>query len=268
MTRRALRLSAVVLVAGLALAACGNSDEETTAPKADTGKELSLCSDIPYEPMEFEATDTKTPSGYTGFDIDLAQQIADGAGRTLKVKVTTFDGIFAAMDAGNCDAVVSSVTITDERKANMDFTDPYFDSDQSLLVLKDKAETYKTLADLGGKKIGVQSGTTGEEYTKKNTPAGATITALPGAADLFAAIDAGTIDAIVQDYPINAYRATKKDNVSLSEKIPTGEQYGIAVKKGNTEILEIFNSGLAAAKDDGSYAKIYEQYFGEQPPAS
>ena len=79
--------------------------------------------------MEFEATEEKTPSGYTGFDIDLVQAIADEADKTLEVKVTPFDGIFAAMDAGNCDAVVSSVTITDERKQNMDFSEPYFDSE-------------------------------------------------------------------------------------------------------------------------------------------
>ena len=275
MSRSTLRAAAVLLLAGFALAACGNKDDaassSTTAAgggsstTAATGEPLSLCSDIPYEPMEFEATATKTPSGYTGFDIDLAQKIADGAGRKLVVKVTPFDGIIGALNAGQCDAIVSSLTITDERKANVDFTTPYFDSDQSLLVLKDKAEQYKVLADLKDAKIGVQSGTTGEEYVKKNTPSGATVTALPGAADLFAALDSGKIDAIVQDFPINAYRATQKDNVALSEKIPTGEQYGIAVKKGNAEILDIFNKGLAAAKSDGSYEKIYVQYFGEKP---
>lgn len=270
MNRRTVRVVAALAASGLVLAACGGGEEsstETTAA-AGGGEKLTICSDIPYEPMEFEATGEKTPSGYTGFDIDLVQAIADGADRTLEVKVTAFDGIFAAMDAGNCDAVVSSVTITDERKANMDFTAPYFDSDQSLLVKKDQAETYAKLADLAGKNIGVQSQTTGEEYVGKNTPEGAKVTALPGSADLFAALDAGTIDAIVQDYPINAYRAAQNDTVALSERIPTDEKYGMAVKKGNTEVLELLDAGLTDAKTDGTYDKIYEKYFGEKPPAA
>ena len=272
MTRRLLRVTALFAVAGIALAACGDdsddsSSDTTAASGADKGA-LVICTDAPYEPMEFEATEEKTPSGYTGFDIDLVQAIVDGADKTLEVKVTPFDGIFAAMDAGNCDAVVSSVTITDERKQNMDFSEPYFDSNQSLMVLKENEATYKTLADLAGKNIGVQSGTTGEEYTTNNTPEGATITALPGSADLFAALEAGSIDAIVQDYPINAYRATQNDNVVITEKIVTDEQYGMAVAKGNTETLALLNDGLATAKSDGTYDTLYEKYFGEKPPTS
>ncbi len=147
----------------------------------------------------------------------------------------------------------------------MDFTQPYFDSNQSLMVLKENAGKYKTLADLAGKNIGVQSGTTGEEYTNKNIPAGAKVTALPGSADLFAALDSGKIDAIVQDYPINAYRAKQKGNVVITEKIKTDEQYGMAVKKGDAATLKLLNDGIAAAKADGSYDALYEKYFGEKP---
>lgn len=277
MSKRSLRSMTVLTVAAFALvaAACGNSDNSasSTTEKGGSGgsgesKTLTICSDIPYEPMEMEATKTKTPSGYTGFDIDLVQAIADGAGRTLKVKVTPFDSIFASMDAGTCDAVVSSVTITDERKANMDFTAPYFDSNQSLMVLKENASKFKTMDDLAGKTIGVQSGTTGEEWVNSNKPSGATIKALPGAADLFAALEAKTIDAIVQDYPINAYRALQDSNVVITQKIPTDEKYGMAVKKGDTATLDLLDKGLEKAKSDGTYAKLYEQYFGEKPPTS
>ena len=127
--------------------------------------------------MEMEATTETTPSGYTGFDIDLVQKFADDADKTLEVKVTPFDGIFAAMDAGNCDAVV-------------------------------------------------------------------------------------------QDYPINAYRTTQDENFVITEKIQTDEQYGMAVKKGNTEILDLLDKGLEKAKSDGKYDELYEKYFGEKPPTS
>ncbi len=270
-TSRYMAIAAVVVM-GLALAACGDDDDSsssstTDAPSSGDSSALVICSDIPYAPMEMEATEEKTPSGYTGFDIDLVQAIADGADKTLEVKVTPFDGIFAAMDAGTCDAVVSSVSITDERKANMDFSSPYFDAEQSVMVTKANESKYATLADLAGKNIGVQSGTTGEEYVNSNKPDGATVTALPGAADLFAALEAGTIDAVVQDYPINAYRTTQDPNFVITEKIQTDEQYGMAVKKGNTETLDLLNKGLETAKSDGKYDELYEKYFGEKPAA-
>jgi polar amino acid transport system substrate-binding protein len=273
MIRRYLQLSAVVAVAAVALAACGDDSKDSSSASSTTAKDsgsktLVVCSDIPYEPMEMEATEEKTPSGYTGFDIDLVQSIADADDRTLEVKVTPFDGIFAAMDAGNCDAVVSSVSINDDRKKNMDFTQPYYDSGQSLMVLKSNQDKFATLDDLKGKNIGVQSGTTGEEYAKANTPTGATITALPGAADLFAALQAGSIDAVLQDYPINAYRAAQDDLFVVSKEFPTKEQYGMAVKKGNAETLKLLNDGLTEAKANGTYDTLYEKYFGEKPPTS
>ncbi|HNL49710.1 MAG TPA: basic amino acid ABC transporter substrate-binding protein [Microthrixaceae bacterium] len=273
MSNKALRITAIAAVAvlGLGLAACSSDDDSsstTTEAGGGGGSKLVICSDIPYAPMEMEATDTKTPSGYTGFDIDLVQAIATGADKTLEVKVTPFDGIFAAMDAGTCDAVVSSVSITDERKQNMDFSEPYFDAEQSVMVTKANAEKYKTLADLTGQEIGVQSGTTGEEYVNSHKPSGSTVKALPGASDLFAALQSGTIAAVVQDYPINAYRTTQDKNFVITEKIPTEEQYGMAVKKGNTETLDLLNKGLSTAKSDGTYDKLYEKYFGEKPPTS
>ena len=276
MSNKKFRFTAIAAVAalGLVLGACGDDDDSsssTTTEQSGGGggsSKLVICSDIPYAPMEMEATTEKTPSGYTGFDIDLVQKFADDAKKTLEVKVTPFDGIFAAMDAGSCDAVVSSVSITDERKANMDFSDPYFDAEQSVMVTKANESKYKTLADLAGKNIGVQSGTTGEEYVNSNKPDGATVTALPGAAELFAALEAGTIDAVVQDYPINAYRTTQDSNFVITEKISTDEQYGMAVKKGDTATLDLLNKGLEKAKSDGTYDELYEKYFGEKPPTS
>ncbi len=266
-----MRFTAVAAAAimGLGLVACSSDDDSssdtTEASGGDSSAKLVICSDIPYAPMEMEATEETTPSGFTGFDIDLVQAIADGADKTLEVKVTPFDGIFAAMDAGNCDAVISSVSITDERKANMDFTDPYFDAEQSILTTKANAEKFTTVESLAGKTIGVQSGTTGEEYVTANKPDGATVTALPGAADLFAALESGTVDAVIQDYPINAYRAVQDPNFVVTAKITTDEKYGMATKLDDSATLELLNKGLAAAKSDGTYDTIYEKYFGEKP---
>jgi len=262
-----VRIGAVILVSGLVLSACGD-DKTDTSSTADTGTTkaaLKVCSDIPYEPMEFGDGKESTKSGYTGFDIDIVQQIADDAGRKLEVSVTPFDGIFGALNAKKCDAVVSSVTITDDRKKQMDFTAPYFDSNQSLMVRKADADTFKTLPDLAGKSIGVQTGTTGEEYTNKNLPAGASVTSLADAPALFAALESKKIDAIVQDFPINAYRATKNDQVVVNEEIKTDEQYGMAVRLGDTATLKLLDDGITKAKSDGSYDTIFEKYFGKKP---
>ncbi|HPU38900.1 MAG TPA: transporter substrate-binding domain-containing protein [Microthrixaceae bacterium] len=268
--RTTIKFAAIgaVAVMGLGLAACGSDDSaSTTTVKGGTGdaKTLVVCSDIPYAPMEMEATTEKTPSNYTGFDIDLVQAIADSNKMDLQVKVTPFDGIFAAMDAGNCDVVVSSVSITDDRKKNMDFTEPYFDAEQSILTTKANASKFTSMDSLKDQTIGVQSGTTGEEFVNANKPSGATVQAMPGAADLFAALEAGSIAAVVQDYPINAYRAVQDKNFVVTAKIPTDEAYGMAVKKGNTETLAMLNKGITASKSDGTYDKLYEKYFGEKP---
>jgi len=266
--RTSIRYASALVVLGLVLAGCGDDETATdtsTDGAAATGDPLKICSDIPYEPMEFGDGTEDTPSGYTGFDIDLVQAIADDAGRTLEVAVTPFDGIFGAMNAKKCDAVVSSVTITDDRKKEMAFSAPYFDSNQSLMVLKDDAGTYKELADLAGKNIGVQTGTTGEEYANSNLPDGATVTSLGGAADLFAALESKKIDAIVQDFPINAYRATKNDQVVVQEEIVTDEKYGMAVRLDDADTLKLLDDGLTTAKSDGTYDKIFEKYFGSKP---
>jgi len=263
MRSTSLRLGAGLLALGLTLTACG--DDKSSTSTAATPTALKVCSDIPYEPMEFGDGKEATPSGYTGFDIDLAQSIADGASRKLQVSVTPFDGIFGALNAKKCDAVISSVTITDERKKQMAFSTPYFDSNQSLMVRKEDAATFKTLDDLKGKNIGVQTGTTGEEFTNKNLPAGAVVVSLADAPALFAALEAKKIDAIVQDFPINAYRATKNNTVVVQQEIVTDEKYGMAVRTDDAATLKLLNDGLATAKSNGKYDTLYEKYFGKKP---
>lgn len=257
----ALGLSSALL---LGAAACGSSDSEGSTASSDGGGEAaeatvwSVCSDIPYEPFEFEG---EGPRGlaYTGFDIELLDAIAEDQGATLEITDSDFDTIFASVNAGKCDIVASAVTITDERKENSLFSDPYFDADQSLLVPADS--DVESLDDLTGATIGVQSGTTGESYAQENTPDGATVTSYPDAAALFAAISADKIDAILQDLPVNSARADEDDTVKVVGKIPTGEQYGFVVAKENTEVQEVLNEGLASVKESGTYDELYEKYF-------
>jgi polar amino acid transport system substrate-binding protein len=243
-------------------AACGSSDSgsegSSDGGSAAKGTVWKVCSDMPYEPFEFEG---KGPRGlkYTGFDIELLDAIAEDQGATLNITDSDFDTIFASVNAGTCDVVASAVTITPEREKNSLFSEPYFDADQSLLVPKESGVT--SLDDLAGKTIGVQTGTTGETYANENKPEGATVKAFPDASALFAALQADDIQAVLQDLPVNSDRATKDSKVEVVETFKTGEQYGFVVAKDNTELQGEINAGLKAVTDDGTKDEIYQQYF-------
>jgi polar amino acid transport system substrate-binding protein len=151
---------AVIATLALTLTACG-TDDNGDASEIDTvtAGVLTVCSEVPYEPFEFE--DPDSPSGYSGFDIDLMAAIAENLGLDLAVVNAGFDDLTsgAAMAAGTCDLAASAMTITPERAENVDFSDGYYNAAQSLLVKADSDIT--TLADLAGRRLGVQSGTTG-----------------------------------------------------------------------------------------------------------
>ena len=263
------RLLATVMAAALLFgtAACGDDDGDdvtagagngdTSAP-AEGGGTLHVCSDIPYAPMEMEG---EGPRGlpYTGFDIELMDAMAENQGDELEILDVDFDGILGNLATGGCDVVASSLTINDERKAEVDFTEPYFDADQSLLVPVDS--DVASLDDLAGKTIGVQAATTGETYANENTPDGATIQSFPDTDGLFGSLASGAIDAILQDLPVNAGRASGDDTVEVVETYTTDEQYGFAVEKGNTELLDELDASLAAVREDGTYDELYEKYF-------
>ncbi len=155
----------------------------------------------------------------------------------------------------------SAITITEERKANIDFADPYYDSLQSLLVKTDSGIT--KLADLAGKNIGVQAGTTGQNYAKENAPADAQLIDFPSDGELWPAIQSGQIDAILQDQPVNREHEVADAGYKIVETYSTDEQYGFAFDKGNkTALLNAVNEQLAAIRADGTYDAIYAKYFG------
>jgi polar amino acid transport system substrate-binding protein len=264
-------LATLVLIPALLLASCGSDSKTNTASTDTTAKAnaaaapaglvssgtLSVCSDTPYEPFEFKDASGKD----TGYDMDLLRAIGDRAGLKLAVKDLPFDGILGSMAAGDCDVVASAVTITPERAKQVDFSDPYFDADQSLLVKTDQATELASLDKLAGKTIGVQSGTTGETYANEHAK-GASVKGFEDSDALFAAIESGSIDAILQDLPVNAYRTTKDKSLKVVETYKTGEQYGFAVKQGNTAVLVFINDGLKALKANGTFDQIYTKYFG------
>ena len=275
MRHRSLLFLPLLVVGAMVLGACGDdSADETTTTAAESGDEatvsiegvtlinegqLTVCSDMPYEPFEFQNDAGETE----GFDYDVVSAMGDKMGLEVEFVTTPFDGIIPALVAGNCDMIASAMTITDERAEQVNFTEPYFDADQSLLVTAENEETFATLDDLAGKTIGVQSGTTGLTYATDNLPEGATLKEFASGAEMFPALVSGDIDAALQDLPVNAYRATQSEDFVVTETFATGEQYGFAVTKESTALLTALNEALAAAKEDGSYDDAYTTWFGE-----
>ena len=264
------RTLALIPALGLALAltACG-SDDSGTDSGTDSGSEgesslstvssgtLTVCSDVPYPP--FEDFDESSESGFKGFDIDIVQAIADGLELELAVKDSSFDALQSgqALNAGQCDMAASAMTITEERKAALDFSEGYYDSQQSLLV--PEGSDIASIDDLDGVKVGVQQGTTGKAYAEENAT-GAELVSFPSDAEMFQAIKAGQVDALLQDLPVNINHQDA-GGFSVVETYSTDESYGLAMTQGSTELVDAVNEQLAEMREDGSYQEIYDTYF-------
>jgi polar amino acid transport system substrate-binding protein len=269
-TRRFLQIAALG-AAGLLIAACGKK-EEAPAPTASApaaapapAKVYVVGTDAAYAP--FESQNEK--GEIVGFDIDVVKAAAAKAGIEVKFVNTPWEGIFNALGQGDRDAVVSAVTITEERKGTMDFTEPYFDA-QQLIAVKENSKIAK-FADLKKLKVGVQTGTTGDEaVTKLLGKTSSAIKRFESTPMALKELESGGVDAVVADNGVVIHYVAnnpggKFKTVADKEFVP--EQYGIAVKKGNTELLGKLNQGLAAIKADGSYNAIYAKYFGAAPAA-
>lgn len=263
--RSLLGLAAVATT--LSLTACGGSDgsDGSSASGGSAGSDLSLvsdgtltvCSDVPYAP--FEDFDKSSKSGFKGFDVDIVSKLAEDLGLKLKILDQDFDGLQSGLtlNAGTCDLVASALTITDDRAKNLAFTDGYYDSEQSLLV--PEGSSIASIDDLAGKKLGVQKGTTGKDYANEHAK-GATIVDFPSDAEEFQALKAGQVDALLQDLPVNLVHQ-QAGGFKVVETYKTGEEYGLAAKKGNTALVEAINKDLEKMHSDGSYDAIYNKYF-------
>ena len=268
---RGIIRSSIALASTLALAtvltACGSDDGGDSAGDTGSGGDsglttvasgtLTVCSDVPYPP--FEDFDDTSESGFKGFDIDIVQAIADGLELELAVKDSSFDALQSgqALNANQCDMAASAMSITEERQAAIDFSDGYYDSEQSLLVAE--GSEIASIDDLDGVKVGVQQGTTGKVYAEENA-SGAELVSFPSDAEMFQAIKAGQVEALLQDLPVNINHQDQ-GGFSVVETYSTDEQYGLAMKKGNTALVDAVNEQLSEMRDDGTYDEIYNTYF-------
>jgi ABC-type amino acid transport substrate-binding protein len=254
-------LLAALAVLGVAIfaAGCGGGNDETTSGGGGGGGEvLTVGSDIPYPPFE-----QGKPGNYTGFDVELMEAIAEKIGRTAEFQDTSFETIFRDVAQGKFDAVISAATITEEREKAVDFSNPYYLSEQAVLVKE--GSSIESLEDLDGKTVGVQQGTTGQELAKEKLP-NSEIRPFPEGPDAVNALKSGTVEGVIIDAPVAANAVEKSGGVAIAEKVPTEEEYGIAVAQGETELLDEINQGLKEVEEDGTYETIYEKWFKLEPP--
>lgn len=189
-----------------------------------------------------------------GFDIDLMRAIAEAGGFQVEFRNTAWDGIFAGLANGDYDAVISSVTITEERRGAMDFSNPYINAGQVLIVRNDAPAGWTTLADLRGQSVGAQIGTTGAFEVEKVS--GVTLRTYDEIGLAVEDLANGRIAGVVADSPIAADFALQNANYANRLKIVgqpfTEEFFGIAVRKGNSAVLEMINRGLQIVLDNGT----------------
>jgi polar amino acid transport system substrate-binding protein len=262
---RLAALIAALAIAALAVfaAGCGDSDDDgTTGGGGGGGEKLTVGSDVPYPPFEeFGANKTE----FQGFDIELVEAIGEKIDRTPEFKDTSFDTIFRDLAQGKFDMVASATTITDEREETVDFTNPYYlPSAQSIVVTKGNSDL-KTDKDLTGLVVGVQQGTTGEEYVEEEIDT-KELRTFPQGPDTVPALKAGTIDAIVIDRPVAENIIGADPDLEISGGIETEEQYGFVVEQGDEELLDELNEALTEIIDSGEYETIYKKWFHKPVP--
>jgi polar amino acid transport system substrate-binding protein len=265
-TRLVTALVAAVAVVGIAAGCGGGGSSSSTTSGGGGGGDLGLItegtltvgSDIPYPPFE-----QGKPPDYTGFDIELIDAIAKKLNLTPKIQDTAFGTIFSDEQAGKFDIVASATTITPPRKQKVTFSDPYFDADQSLMVQKgsDLASTSDITSDTT---IGVQEGTTGQDYTEKKTDA--QVQAYPEIGNAFNALQAGQVDGVINDFAVSAFALKKYPQLDVVQTITTGEHYGFPMQIENTALQDAVNGALKDVIADGTYEKIFQKWFTEEPP--
>jgi ABC-type amino acid transport substrate-binding protein len=253
----------LVIAIALVLTGCGGGGggQGDGGGQGGGGEQITVASDIAYPPFEFVRNGKPV-----GFDIDLMREIAKRAGFTPDFKNVTFDGIIPGLGNNLYDASITAMTITKEREQSVDFSDPYFNADQSLMVRSDSP--INSVDDISDGTVGVQLGTTGElkaKELKKQGKIKGEIRTFDSTPEAFSALENGQIQAVINDFPVSAYRAeTGGGSLEVVQTIPTDEQYGVVFPEGS-DLVEPVNKALEEIKEDGTYAKLYEKWFGQKP---
>lgn len=263
--------ASLAFAGALALTGCGNSGAPAdSAGSADasgsdtmqlvTDGTLTIGTSAEYEPFEY-----MDDGEYKGFDLELAQAIADDLGLELKIENVDFDTIVPGVASGTkYDMGIAAITATPEREKEVGFTDSYYMDDQAIVTMADNTEitgdNYADALNVEGVKIAVQSGSTAEAFAKENFP-NAELVPFKNATDCFAAVQSSQANALVTNRSVAAQLvATSFSNEQVIKQISTGEEYAIAVNKDNTALLDALNDSIDKLTEDGTVDELMTKY--------
>ena len=270
MNRREFLAAFGTVAAGAVLAGCGNSNATSTDSSSDEKKGMTLIEDgkltvvaeLGFAPFEYMDEKTGEP---VGFDVDVINAVAEKMGLTASyLPNQKFDTLVPIIkQGGKADVSIAAVTITDERMESVDFSEPYLDSNQAIVVAKGSSETEETLND-ASKQVVCQGGTTGDEWIGENLPDAVRVPVDDVTAAL-TGVQTGLYQAMVVDLPVASYMLAQSfSDLEIVKEIPTGEQYGIAVSKDNPELTQAVNKALEDMKSDGTMKEIETKWFGSE----
>jgi glutamine transport system substrate-binding protein len=214
--------------------------------------------------VPFEMLDSETGE-MVGFDMDIIHEVADRAGFEVNLTTMEFAGIIPAIQTGSHEIAIAGVTITEERAEIVDFSDPYYDSGLRIIVRADN-DSVETIEDLEGLSVATRIGSTSYDFLQEKLGDSADITPYPGNSDMYMALLGRNVDAAFYDAPNVSYFAQTRGEgrTKVVGPLYAGQQYGIVFHKGS-EWVEPSNEALASMREDGTYAEIYEKWFGEAP---
>lgn len=274
MNRREFLAAFGTVAAGAVLAGCGNSNatsaDSSSDAKSDEKKGMTLIEDgkltvvaeLGFAPFEYMDEKTGEP---VGFDVDVINAVAEKMGLTASyLPNQKFDTLVPIIkQGGKADVSIAAITITDERMESVDFSEPYLDSNQAIVVAKGSSETEETLND-ASKQVVCQGGTTGDEWIGENLPDAVRVPVDDVTAAL-TGVQTGLYQAMVVDLPVASYMLAQSfSDLEIVKEIPTGEQYGIAVSKDNPELTQAVNKALEDMKSDGTMKEIETKWFGSE----
>lgn len=274
MNRREFLAAFGTVAAGAVLAGCGNSNAASTDSSSDAKSDekkgmtliedgkLTVVAELGFAPFEYMDEKTGEP---VGFDVDVINAVAEKMGLTASyLPNQKFDTLVPIIkQGGKADVSIAAVTITDERMESVDFSEPYLDSNQAIVVAKGSSETEETLND-ASKQVVCQGGTTGDEWIGENLPDAVRVPVDDVTAAL-TGVQAGLYQAMVVDLPVASYMLSQSfSDLEIVKEIPTGEQYGIAVSKDNPELTQAVNKALEDMKSDGTMKEIETKWFGSE----
>ncbi len=245
-----------MLVMGLMFGAVGCGDTSNN----DDVKKLVVGSETTFPPFEFDENGVKV-----GFDMDIIRAIGEVQGYEVEIRYQAFDSLINALQAGHIDCAISAMSITPDRLEAVDFSEPYYNAGL-IIAVRSNEDSITTVEDLKGKGISAQLGTIGEATAKavKKEDEKTVVKPFQTVGEAFMELEKGGVDAMVNDFPVTDYyiKTTGEGKVKMVGDIfSADDQYGIAVKKGNTDILTMVNEGLAKIKENGTYDEIHDKWF-------